>query len=70
MAASVFLFPSSVTFGAGVTAATFTPVTQQTYVVTNPSTSRAFDVSSATAGQVAAALGTLIADLRTIGLVL
>lgn len=70
MAASQFIFPAGVTFTGGLIATGFTPAVQQTYVVTNPSTSRAFDVSSATAGQVAAALGTLIADLRTIGLVL
>jgi hypothetical protein len=70
MPSSQFLFPSSITVGGTLTATGFVPASPQTYVVSNPSTSRAFDVSSATAGQVAAALGTLIADLRTIGLVL
>jgi hypothetical protein len=70
MPASTFLYPAAVTVGGVVTATGFVPTTQQTYSVANPSTSRTFDVSTATAGQVAAALGTLIADLRTIGLVL
>jgi len=37
------------------------------YTVTNPSTDRTLDVSADTTAQVAAVLGTLIADLKTAG---
>lgn len=40
-----------------------------TYTVTNPSTDRAFDVSSAAIGEVRAVLGTLIADLKLTGII-
>lgn len=45
-----------------------TPAARPDYTVTNPSTDRAFDVSSAAIGEVRAVLGTLIADLIAIGL--
>lgn len=70
MAASLFLFPSSVTFTGTVGAVSFVPSVQQTYGVANPSTSRTFDVNTVTAAQLGAVVGTLLADLRTIGLVL
>lgn len=70
MAVSVFLWPAGVTFGGTVTATGFVPAAPQTYAVTNPSASRAFDVNTVTATQLAAVVGTLLADLRTIGLVL
>jgi len=38
------------------------------YTISNPSTDRAFDVSSTTTGELAAVLGTLIADLKTLGI--
>jgi hypothetical protein len=37
------------------------------YTVTNPSTDRALNVTTDTTAQVAAVLGTLIADLQTAG---
>lgn len=70
MAASVFLFPGALAVGGAVTATGFVPTVQQTYSVANPSTSRSFDVNTATAAQLAAVVGTLLADLRTVGLVL
>ena len=44
--------------------------TQQTYSITNVTTDRAYDANATSLDEVADALGTLIADLRTIGLVL
>jgi hypothetical protein len=44
------------------------PAAQPDYVVFNPSVGRSIDVPSATAGQIAAVLGTLINDLIAIGL--
>lgn len=45
-----------------------TPIARPTYTVANPSTDRALDVSGDTTAQVAAVLGTLIADLQSYGL--
>lgn len=45
-----------------------TPAARPDYTVTNPSTDRALNVSADTTAQVAAVLGTLIADLIAIGL--
>lgn len=70
MAASVFLWPGGVTIGGVITAVGFVPSAPQTYTVANPSTSRSFDVNTVTATQLGAVVGTLLADLRTIGLVL
>jgi hypothetical protein len=47
-----------------------TPASQQTYTASNVTTDRSFDANSTTLDEVADVLGTLIADLRTIGLVL
>ena len=51
----------------GELAALRTPAGQTGYVVTNPSASRALNVSAATTGQVAAVLGTLLSDLQKKG---
>jgi hypothetical protein len=46
-----------------------TPTTQASaYTVTNPTTDRALNVTGDTTAQVAQVLGTLIADLKTYGL--
>lgn len=45
-----------------------TSATTQTYTVSNPSTDRAYDVSALTLNELAAVVGTLIADLRAKGL--
>lgn len=54
----------------GMNAPTFTPTTQQTYTITNVTPDRAYDANATSLDEVADTLGTLIADLRTIGLVL
>ena len=47
-----------------------TPVVQPSaYTVTNPSTDRAFDVSSTSVNELASVLGTLIGDLKSLGLI-
>ena len=43
--------------------------TSATYTVTNPTTDRSLDVTGDTLAQVAQVLGTLIADLKAIGLI-
>lgn len=43
---------------------------QQTYAISNVSTDRTYDANATTLDEIADVLGTLIADLRTIGLVL
>ena len=40
---------------------------REVYTIANGSTSRSLDVSTATAGQIAAFLGTLITDLQAAG---
>lgn len=47
-----------------------TPTTQQTYTITNVTTDRAYDANSTSLDEIADTLGTLIADLRLLGLVL
>lgn len=47
-----------------------TPVTQQTYTITNVTTDRSYDANATTIDELADTLGTLIADLRSVGLVL
>jgi len=51
------------------TATTFNPATKQTYNIKNVTTDRAYDANATTLDEVADTLGTLIADLRAIGLV-
>ena len=47
-----------------------TPIVQPSaYTITNPSTDRAFDVSSTSVNELAAVLGTLIGDLKSLGLI-
>lgn len=53
-----------------VTATSFIPSSPQTYTITNVTTDRAYDANSTTLDEIADTLGTLIADLRTAGLVL
>jgi hypothetical protein len=48
----------------------FHPDTAQTYTATNVTTDRAFDANSTTLDEIADVVGTLLADLKTIGLVL
>lgn len=45
------------------------PAARQTYTITNVTTDRSYDANATTLDEVADALGTLVADLRTIGLV-
>lgn len=47
-----------------------TPVTQQTYTISNVTTDRSYDANATTVDELADTLGTLIADLRAVGLVL
>jgi hypothetical protein len=51
-------------------ASKFTLSSQQTYTATNVSTDRSYDANATTTDELADVLGTLIADLRTAGLVL
>ena len=56
--------------GNGIISGTLHVGTQQTYNITNVVTDRAYDASATTLDEIANVLGTLIADLRAIGLVL
>lgn len=47
-----------------------TPVTQQTYTASNVTTDRSYDANATTVDELADVVGTLIADLRAVGLVL
>lgn len=47
-----------------------TAVSQQTYSVSNVTTDRTYDANSTSLDEIADALGTLVADLRSLGLVL
>lgn len=67
---ALFVDAGNSRFDGDVLANTFTPVSQQTYTVTNVTTDRSYDASTATVSELAATLGTLIADLRSIGLLL
>lgn len=53
-----------------IKALTFTPSVQQTYTASNVTTDRTYDANATTTDELADVLGTLIADLRSIGLVL
>ena len=53
-----------------IKASAFTLATQQTYTATNVTTDRSFDADTVAVAELADVVGTLIADLRTAGLVL
>ncbi len=57
------------TQGATISGKLFKITTPGTYTVTNPTTDRALNVTGDTLPQVAEVLGTLIADLQTLGLI-
>ena len=57
-------------FGTSVIAPSFVPTTRQTYSASNVTTDRTYDANATTLDEVADVLGSLIADLRTIGLIL
>lgn len=57
------------TQGATISGKLFKINTPGTYTISNVATTRTYDVSTVTLAQVANTLGTLVADLRTLGLV-